>query len=159
MTITCYKNTSERNRVDKTNFLQNITTLNGTLRDSVSLTNPIIRIRYEYPNFNYVYITELNRYYFVEDIVSVRNGLWELTLAVDVLMTYKEGILNTVGFIERSQSLYDDKLIDKKRIIEQGYDIENTEILNDVFINVGDLTATTAWVFVMNGYKLEAVPN
>ena len=157
MTINCYKNSAERNRVDKTNFIQVLNVLQGTLKESTSITNPVITIRYNYPTFNYVYIEEFNRYYYVEDIVSINYDLWELHLSVDVLMSYKDGILNTTGFIERSQSLYDDKLIDKKRVIEQGYDIENKEVLNDVFINVGDLTAETSWVFVMNGYKLNAV--
>lgn len=39
------------------------------------------------------------RYYFVDDIVSVRNGLWELSCSVDVLSTYKANILNTNAFV------------------------------------------------------------
>lgn len=39
------------------------------------------------------------RFYFVDDIVSVRNGLWELHCSVDVLSTYKSNILNTSAFV------------------------------------------------------------
>lgn len=39
------------------------------------------------------------RFYFIDDIVSVRNGLWELHCSVDVLSTYKSNILNTSAFV------------------------------------------------------------
>lgn len=39
------------------------------------------------------------RFYFIDDIVSVRNGLWELHCSVDVLSTYKANILNTSAFV------------------------------------------------------------
>ena len=109
------------------------------------------------PNFNYAYIEDFNRYYFIEDIVSLRNNLWELTMSIDVLMTYRLGILNLRGFIDRSQSLYNDRLIDKKRIIEQGYDIENVEIPNEVFVNPHENESQLDIMVVVNGYKIDSV--
>ena len=39
------------------------------------------------------------RYYFITDIKSVRNNLWELTCEIDVLSTYKNEILAASAFI------------------------------------------------------------
>lgn len=39
------------------------------------------------------------RYYFITSIASIRNGLWEISAAVDVLATYKSNILAATAFI------------------------------------------------------------
>lgn len=44
--------------------------------------------------YNYCYISEFGRYYFINNITSVRNGLWKIDCSVDVLMSYKTSILN-----------------------------------------------------------------
>lgn len=54
-------------------------------------------------------------------------------MSVDPLMSFKEAILQSTGFIERNEFTYNDMLIDKKRVIEQGYDIETTTITNELF--------------------------
>lgn len=132
--INLYKNSAEPNRVDKTNYLEQIGTLYGAFRDETSITNPIITIQQtEAPQFNYVYIPIFNRYYYVTDITSIRYGLWEISLSVDVLMTYKDAIKSCYAFVDRNEFTYNDILTDKKRVIEQGYDIETITIRNDLF--------------------------
>ena len=56
---------------------------------------------------NYVYIPDFNRYYFINDITSVRQNLWTLSLHVDVLMSYKKEISNTKAFVMRNEFEYD----------------------------------------------------
>ena len=67
---------------------------------------------------NYVYIPDFNRYYFINDITSVRQNLWRLTLHVDVLMSYKKEIGNTKAFVSRNEFDFnpdiDDNLISYK---------------------------------------------
>ena len=160
--IILYKNSAEIHRVDKTDFITLVNRLSGVLRDECSFTTPILTIQLDYiPNFNYVYIPSFSRYYYVTDIVSVRKNLWEISLSVDVLMTYKDGIRNLSAFVDRNESTYNPLLIDKKRIIEQGVEIENVEIDNEVFINPYDIGEETPLnlMFVLNGYKIDAVPN
>lgn len=103
MTIELYVNTSEPTVVDKT--IVSIETLSGFLRDNSSVTNPVIRIEYANPvSCNYVYIPEFNRYYYVDDIVSLRTNLWELHLRVDVLMSFKTDIRNSQVIVEETAS-------------------------------------------------------
>lgn len=69
------------------------------MKKNTSLTNPIVPIYSDYDlinfNVNYCYISEFNRYYFVDDVVPYPNKIYRLTLRVDVLESYKDDILNS----------------------------------------------------------------
>lgn len=153
-----YRNRADKNVVDKTEFLELALTENIIFKQETSVINPtIILERTSFPNFNYVYIKELNRYYFVTNIDSIRYGLWEISLSVDVLMSYKDAILNLNAFIDRNENVTNPMLIDKKRVIEQGLDIEVVEIENDVFFKGNEVfQPETDLMFVINGYKIES---
>jgi hypothetical protein len=133
-TINLYKNTAENHRVDKTAYLTAVGGLDGALRHDTNLVSPIILIYYErLPDFNYVYIAPFKRYYYVESVNIVRTNLYEISLSVDVLMTYREGIKKLDAFIVRNEHTYNDFLIDDKRVIEQGYEFETITLPNYVF--------------------------
>lgn len=102
MTITLYKNNSERNCVNK--VLSNMLTYTGTLRDATSIKAPVINIaaNANIINYNYAFITEFNRYYFITDIKSVRNGVWEISFLCDVLMSFKDDILAAYAVIDHT---------------------------------------------------------
>lgn len=93
MKIKLYKNHSEKNKIHKS--LTGEVEYSGTLRDETSVINPVILIQANNLSlYNYAYIPEFHRYYYVRDIVSVRNGLWRVTMSVDVLMSFKSDILD-----------------------------------------------------------------
>ena len=77
MDIKLYYNTSDNKTIRKN--LINEFSLTGTLRDSCSLIEPVINI--ESSNvlrFNYAYIPDFQRYYFVKEIINLRKTLWTL---------------------------------------------------------------------------------
>lgn len=112
--INLYKNIAENNRVDKTNYITSVGVLQGSLREECSITDPSIIIQSDsLPNFNYVYIPIWNRYYYVNEITSVRYGLWRISLHVDVLMTYKLDILNLNAIIGRQEYKYNRYIVDR----------------------------------------------
>lgn len=102
MTITLYINSSETNKLNKT--LSDGVTLTGTLREESNVVNPSILIEYgdNIVSFNYCYIAEFKRYYFINEIESIRNNIWRLSLKTDVLMSFKSEISNCTGIIEDS---------------------------------------------------------
>lgn len=152
--ISLLKNTAEQNRVDKTNFIDYVDIVYGVLRDSASITNPSITIQYDnLVDFNYVYIPVFNRYYYVTDINILSNKLYELSLTVDVLMSYRDSILNCVGFVDRCEEHSNPNIIDKKRVIEQGVDVQVVELSQDLF----EREQTYDLRYVLNGYKINAV--
>lgn len=96
MLIYLYRNNSEPNRLDKD--LTEVRVVNGSLRDSVSILTPAIRIERKADevadDFNYFYIPAWNRYYFLQDAVSIRREITEITGRVDVLQSFKNDIEN-----------------------------------------------------------------
>lgn len=118
MTVTLYQNMSESNVVNK--VINKIGTLTGTLRDETSVLNPELIIENSDADIvwvNYIYIHEWNRYYFVNDIKSVRNNLWSFSCHVDVLSTYKNQIKNLSAIIARQESEYNLYLDDDKFLV------------------------------------------
>lgn len=116
MQLILYQNTAENIRVDKTQNLKQVLSLEGTLRDECSIIEPTITVQLtELPQFNYAYITEFGRYYFLKGITSIRNNLWNIELSVDVTMSFKEVIKSLRAVVNRNQfdfnkELFDDRL-------------------------------------------------
>ena len=134
--FTLYKNSAEMHRVDKTAYLEFVGTVSGVFRDETSITNISITIQYDTViDFNYVYIPSFNRYYYVTDVTLINYNLYEISLSVDVLMSYKDAIRNCKGFIDRNEFTFNPNIVDSKRVIEQGVDIEQAVLLNEVFTN------------------------
>lgn len=75
---------------------------------------------------NYAYIQEFDRYYYITDIVSVRNDLWQLSMRVDVLMSFKTNIANLNAVIGRNENVYN-ALIPDDRIVFNS-DVEFTTV-------------------------------
>lgn len=104
MDIILQVNNSEKNRLDKN--ITDLVTLSGILRDKTSIVDPVIMIEGDlssYVNCNYLTITAFNRSYFINNITSVRNDLFEITAHVDVLTTYKDSIRANSAIIARQE--------------------------------------------------------
>lgn len=89
------------NKVNKT--LQANEEYTGVLNATFNILKPVVRFRTRTPvSFNYVYIKDLNRYYFVSEI-SQDGDLCTVRLNVDVLMTYKEKILDSLATLTKGE--------------------------------------------------------
>ena len=68
------------------------------LKSGTSLISPTLLLNIaSRPSYNYLSFE--GRYYFVTDIVSVKNDLWEISCAVDALATWKSEIGSTTANI------------------------------------------------------------
>lgn len=101
--IVLYNNVSQKNVMEK--VLNTIRTVTGTLRDECDMIYPVVMIELENvpATTNYMYISQFGRYYFVDKIVSVRNGLWRFECTSDPLMSFKTQIKNCVGIVKRAE--------------------------------------------------------
>ena len=54
--------------------------------------------------FNYVYIEDFGKYYFVENVRYIGGQTYLLTLSLDVLQTYKDVILQSTALIVESDN-------------------------------------------------------
>ena len=105
--INLYVCSDENNKLNKSN-LTDLISLTGYFRSEVSVMNPVIQIETttNISGYNYAYISDFSRYYFITEIKAVRTGLWELTLKVDVLMTYHVQIASLTAVIRRNENLF-----------------------------------------------------
>lgn len=102
MNIHLYLYTGEPNAFPKA--LGNPTIISGNLREGTSLLDPHIVIEAEtVAYFNYMYIPDFNRYYFVKSKKNLNTNVWELALHVDVLETYGNRIYETECVIDRTE--------------------------------------------------------
>lgn len=106
MNITFYKNTSEPNTINKT--LSGALSLTGALRDESSVYSPNFRVcsNSDLTQYNYCYIPQFGRYYYISEIVIERTGIWNIALRCDVLESFKNSILNLEATIQRQENEY-----------------------------------------------------
>ena len=117
MEIKLYISSDETNKIDKT--ITNEIVLNGTIKDETSVINPIILIEADnLTQYNYCYIPLFKRYYFIKDITVVRNNLFRLFLDIDVLMSYKDEILNLDCIVNKQENNSTPYINDNSRIYE-----------------------------------------
>ena len=99
------QNNSETNKIGKDVVV--LSTMSGTLKDGTSLIDPTVLIESSsVPVCNYAVIGAFNRKYFVKDIRSVRNNLWEISMHVDVLDSYEQAIKATKAIVARNEFDY-----------------------------------------------------
>ena len=91
MELQIYNNNSNTNVLNKNITLVN--TLDFSLKIDNSILQPVLILK-NYSRGNYCYIERFKRYYYITDIKLLTGGLYQLQLEVDVLMTYKELIMN-----------------------------------------------------------------
>lgn len=102
--INLMNNQEELNKINKNPT--SVMTLYGNLRDETSIIDPEILIEYNgtLTNVNYMYIGAFHRYYFINEIESVRTGLWRIKAHCDVLKTYAQGILGCDCVVARNEN-------------------------------------------------------
>lgn len=93
MDILLYSITDEQNKINKS--LSDPLTLSGALRENCSIVQPSLNVQggETVSRYNYMYIPAFHRYYFINDVTSVRNNLWRIDANVDVLTSFKNEIL------------------------------------------------------------------
>lgn len=74
------------------------TVISVYLKNETSLLKPVFRLNYaSIPTFNYCSFG--GRYYFITDIISIKDQLYDVYCTIDVLATYKANIQNTTAFV------------------------------------------------------------
>lgn len=102
----------------------------GQARDIVDVMNPVVL--FDTPDvlrYNYAYIPEIQRYYDVTNRTAFREGLWEVSFSVDVLMSFR-GDINQLNVVVDKQSMIsngneyidDSSLVAENVMFQQVYD-------------------------------------
>ena len=109
MNIKLLSYSGKRNKINKQNMFYNEWVANGTLKTDTSFLHPIIEITKDTPpmktSYNYMYIPQFQRYYFINDIIVKENGLWEIHADVDVLFSNYTDIYESKAILNKSQDV------------------------------------------------------
>ena len=85
------------------------------LKETSSIANPEIILEMgtgNAPGWNYAYIEEFNRYYYVSDWTWIQNRLWSASLSTDLLATFRDQIGASELYVLRSSAESDGNIID-----------------------------------------------
>ena len=100
MQVIFYYNASDDRVINK--VLIDGLTLEGQARDSVNIMNPVVRFESDAVlRYNYAYIPELQRYYAVTEITVAYDNLYDVSFAVDVLMSFRGDILTYQVIVDK----------------------------------------------------------
>lgn len=105
MILQLFTSTSDENVIGKT--LVKDTEIEIKFKRTNDIMTPQILLRSTTEiKSNYAYLEKLHRYYFVDKVELLTNGLYRLYLRVDVLETYKSDILESYAVItEHEQNI------------------------------------------------------
>lgn len=132
MNVKLYINESNNNVLNKKITL--ISEDNILLKYDVDVYKPIVKIKKPLlNNCNYVYIEDFKRYYYITNKKSINTDVIELSLKCDVLMSFKNDILNSKGLIIKSENLI------------------NNYINSDIYVN--DVREKTRVINFENGFN------
>lgn len=143
MEIRFYKMNDNRNVIGK-KLGGYVSTFVKLKYQDMNVSNPVFMLKFiEYPNYNYLHIPTLKRYYFIDDIIVKTDNTFELRCSVDVLESFKDDILAGTGHLVKSESYnpyYGDFENADNKIIEHYYSDKEIVIdsVDKVLITLGN---------------------
>lgn len=144
MNITLYVQTKDRDIIEKN--LTSAQSYVGQARGEISIENPVITIisSVSLINFNYCFIEEFNRYYFIDSKKLVRNNVWEFTLSEDYLYSWRNMIYTWTVELERAQYDWNLYFKDGEMMCIEGHNLNVLEFPNS-------LPTTKHNILIVNG--------
>ena len=119
MNITFYQFVKRENSTAQPGAGVTSKTYDCKLKEDTSIIEPSILIVKEASqsytdllSYNYAYIADFGRYYFVRNVISVSNVLVEFILEVDALASFKSEVGSANEYVLRSASSYDGDIED-----------------------------------------------
>lgn len=101
------------------------------LKSASGILDPVIELQLPItsaPRWNYAYISDYGRYYWVTDAVF-RDRLWELSLKVDPLASFKSSIGGSSLYVLRASAEKDGSISDMMYPLKSTYTVEAGSIL------------------------------
>ncbi len=103
MEIKLYNTQSPQKKINK--VLTNEKTIQITMKDNENVVTPTVLLTYitGIDRYNFAYIPQLHRYYFITSYEEIIGGICAVQLKCDVLMTYKPYIEQYKALIVRKE--------------------------------------------------------
>lgn len=149
MQISLFTYTKEKERVNKTDYLTNRFPLNGYLKNETSVKEPVILIEKTNPtlyDYNYLYIEDFKRYYFITGIKQIRSNLWEISAKCDVLYSFMNDILANKCIIDKAENSPDANLY-----LNDGSFVTDSRKYNEVLPFTSGLSLNGSYILICAG--------
>ena len=146
MEVRFYYNQSDDRVINKRLIEDGKNIYTGVPRDEISIMNPIIRFESDsILRYNYAYIPELQRYYSVVDRTAYREGVWDVTFAVDVLMSFRADISDLYVVVDKqSMPVNGDEYIDDGSLVSENVMFQSIYEFPGGFNDTGEYILITA---------------
>ena len=146
MEVRFYYNSSDDRVINKRLLEMGNNVFEGVPRDEISVMNPIIRFESDdILRFNYAYIPSLQRYYSIVDRTAYREGIWDITFAVDVLMSFRADILDLSVVVDKqSMAENGNEYIDDGSLVSENVMFQTVYEFSNGFNNTGEYILITA---------------
>lgn len=140
-------NTSPNEKIGK-EVSYSISLAGCILKDMTSVLKPTIQVRCgdEIMRMNYMNIPFFNRKYFIDDIVSLKNDIWDISGHVDVLDTYMNGILSNSIILEGTENININKYLPNPDVF-----ITNCKHLTNILNFPSGLSDTGEFILITAG--------
>lgn len=146
MTIKTYRFLGDSRKIDKT--LKAVSTYsNAVIVGDMNVQSPTISLQLDsftdVINFNYIYIPELRRYYYVESSTIREDGFVQIQCRVDVLKSFSADILSSTQVVERQQNKCTYQLPDNLYNIKSNRNLTIKNFGDDIIVPNYDFILTT----------------
>ena len=141
MTVIFYKYNDIKNKINKT--LENGLTVNDVVIQNdfdITAFELLIKNTDFTSEYNYCYIQDLGRYYFIESVERMNGSIYKIRLTVDVLKSFSTQIENIQAIITKSENP-DDNFVDCEKSENYTSEVIN---LTDNFNHSGNLILVTS---------------
>lgn len=137
LTINLYKLAKRQNSTKQPVGTETSVSLSGLMKTPSSIINPVITVKDNPNGYNYAYISDFSRYYFIDDIIY-RMGEWEISLSVDALASFKTAIGTTYAYVMRSASHYTGTIKDDLYALTGAYS-KNYQVWNPFGVSTNNM--------------------
>lgn len=144
MEVIFYYNASD-DRVINKNIIEG-ETFTGEPVAEVSVMQPVIRFETDgVLRYNYAYIPELQRYYSIVDRTAFREGIWDVSFSVDVLMSFRGDISQLAVIVDKqSDEQNGNEYIDDSSLIAENVMFQTVYNFQNGFNSAGEFILITA---------------
>lgn len=144
MEVIFYYNASD-DRVINKNIIEG-ETFTGEPVGEVSVMQPVIRFETDgVLRYNYAYIPELQRYYSIVDRTAFREGIWDVSFSVDVLMSFRGDISALAVVVDKqSDDQNGNEYIDDSSLIAENVMFQTVYNFQNGFNSSGEYILITA---------------
>ena len=144
MEVQFFYKTSD-NRVINKNIIPG-ETFEGQPVDEIDAINPVIRFEKEdVLRYNYAYIPSLQRYYNIVGRTCFRDGVWDISMTVDVLMSFRGDILNLAVVVDKqTMEKNGNEYIDDSSLVAENVMFQTVYNFQNGFNSTGEFILITA---------------